>query len=56
MDYVENIRVKVLEKWLVSFRNGLEKWLVSLCDTIIIVPGLITETDEPFFKAVTETD
>ena len=29
-DGVENIRVKVLEKWLVSLRNGLEKWLVSL--------------------------
>ena len=24
---MENIRVKVLEKWLVSLRNGLEKWL-----------------------------
>ena len=29
-DYVENIRVKVLEKWLVNLRNSLEKWLVSL--------------------------
>ena len=29
-DLVQKFRVKVLEKWLVSLRNGLEKWLVSL--------------------------
>ena len=29
-DFVQEFRVKVLEKWLVSLRNVLEKWLVSL--------------------------
>ena len=29
-DYVESIRVKCVEKWLVSQRNNLEKWLVIL--------------------------
>ena len=50
VDWGENIRVKEVDKWLVSVQNGFEKWLVSLCNKAKTIRFKVEKTSRNLHK------